>query len=241
MGTSTSSAWGVRAPRYAAGTATAHLPRRACGRCRSRPRASRWATSTATARRSSSRPSRRAGRWPGCTARSGAGTRGSALGLAAALSCVDADTVHEGENVTLFIDPEVEACGDMVGHMDRFVAATADYLGVSLAGQRFYFVWYLRERFAAEARCSRWRDGCPPATIRVTTASPARRCLHPVPDRSPRARCVPRILCQRRARGPGAGDRGGPRRASVRALSFLGALASGKTDPLSGQRSKFSD
>ena len=91
--------------------------------------------------------------------------RGRALGLAAALACGalacgEADTVHEGEHVTLIIDPAVEACGDMVGHMDRFVATLADYLRVPLAGERFTFVWYSEQRFAAEAPCGNYVGWC---------------------------------------------------------------------------------
>ncbi|MBA3548774.1 MAG: hypothetical protein H0T76_20015 [Nannocystis sp.] len=104
--------------------------------------------------------------------------RCGALGLASALACGAlacgaADRVHEGEHVTLIIDPAVETCGDMLGHMDRFVATLADYLRVPLAGERFTFVWYSEERFAAEAPCGdNWWGECERGGEILSTVAP---------------------------------------------------------------------
>ena len=102
-----------------------------------------------------------------------AGLACGALGLAGALACGERATVHEGEHVTLTIDPAVEPCGDMVGHMDRVVATLADYLGVSLAGEQFNFVWFSEERFAAEANCGVSAGTCEGGGWIRSTAAPA--------------------------------------------------------------------
>ena len=102
------------------------------------------------------------------------GARGLATALACgALACAEADTVHEGEHVTLIVDPAIDACGGMLGHMDRFVTTLADYLGVPLAGEHFTFVWYSEERFAAEAPCGNYAGWCEwGGDIRSTSAPP---------------------------------------------------------------------
>ena len=92
------------------------------------------------------------------------------LGLAGALACGERGMVYEGEYVTLIVDPALEPCGDMVGHMDRVVTTLADYLGVSLAGEAFTFIWYSDERFAAEAKCGPWTGACDSEVIWSTGA-----------------------------------------------------------------------
>lgn len=99
------------------------------------------------------------------------------LCLAAALGCSEADIVHEGEHVTLVVDPAVEACGDMVGHMDRFVATLAGYLGVSLAEEHFDFIWYSEERFTAEANCGYYGDWCTDGAVIRSTVAPLDQAL----------------------------------------------------------------
>lgn len=95
-----------------------------------------------------------------------------ALGLAAALACVDAEHEQKGEHVTLIIDPALQPCGDPLGHMDRFVATLADYLGVALVDQRFTYYWYSQERFAAEVGCGSMGVRCGDDTTILSSAVP---------------------------------------------------------------------
>ncbi len=74
-----------------------------------------------------------------------------ALGLATALAC--GEEVYRGEYVKLVVDPELDVCGDLVGHMDRFIAVTAEFLGVEIEGRRFTYEWASPERFAADSPC----------------------------------------------------------------------------------------
>ena len=83
-----------------------------------------------------------------------------ALGLAGALACGERGTVYEGEYVTLIVDPALEPCGDMAGHMNRVVGTLVDYLGVSLPDGPFSYIWYSEERFAVESSCGVWTGPC---------------------------------------------------------------------------------
>src|SRR4051812_11657921 len=98
--------------------------------------------------------------------------RSGALGLAGALACGPAEGVYEGEHVTVSIDPELVACGDMVGHMHRFVERTAEFLGVGLEGQHFQFFWLTLERFEALSGCSEGVLGCANGTRAAAWAAP---------------------------------------------------------------------
>jgi hypothetical protein len=99
--------------------------------------------------------------------------RCAALGLAAALACGSwADEVHEGQHVTLVVDPALEACGDIVGHMDHFVATLAAHLGVSLPGKNFAFIWFSELEFLYGSRCPGWGTSCTKAATVLSAVAP---------------------------------------------------------------------
>ncbi len=98
---------------------------------------------------------------------------GWALGLAAALACGnDKDVVHAGEHVTLIVDPTLDTCGDLVGHMDRFVELTAEFLGVDLEDKQFLYYWFSNERFVATGVCSPGVVGCAAGNRSASYAAP---------------------------------------------------------------------
>jgi hypothetical protein len=82
------------------------------------------------------------------------------VGCTAPLEAMEGEAVVQvGEHVELRIDPGLEPCGDLVGHMDAFTAAVADALAVDLEGLRFTYHWETLDGFVA-GPCSDGALGC---------------------------------------------------------------------------------
>jgi hypothetical protein len=84
----------------------------------------------------------------------------SVLALAPACLADLPDVVLEGARVDFVYDASLEPCGDVVGHMDRFVELAAQHLGIALADHRFTFRWFPDARFLTDSGCTELAKGC---------------------------------------------------------------------------------
>lgn len=82
--------------------------------------------------------------------------------LAPLIACDPAGpTVLAGQHVDLVIrDPSLEPCGDVVGHLDRFIELMADRWHIDLTGVRFSYDWYVQADYLATAECPDRTTGC---------------------------------------------------------------------------------
>lgn len=96
------------------------------------------------------------------------------LALATQLACDPAPpTVLVGEHIDLVLqDPALAPCGDLVGHMDRFVALMAERWQVDLTRTRFTFSWYDAVHYLESAQCPPMTTGCARPDIARAHAAP---------------------------------------------------------------------
>lgn len=96
--------------------------------------------------------------------------------LCAALAgCNLPDVQQEGAHVRLAADPGLALCGDVVGHMDRFIALLADELGRPPPTGRDRITYYLLRPgdFGERTICVADRGGCSVGGDVFATAGPA--------------------------------------------------------------------
>lgn len=82
--------------------------------------------------------------------------------LALLLACdPPGPTVLSGEHIDLVIrDPSLAPCGDVVGHLDRFIKLMADRWHIDLADVRYTYTWYSQADYLASAGCPDRTTGC---------------------------------------------------------------------------------
>lgn len=80
--------------------------------------------------------------------------------------------VLSGDHIDIVLDPGVEPCGDLVAHMDRFIALVADRWHVDLADQRYSFHWYAPNSFLVDAGCPAGTAGCAHPTLASAASAP---------------------------------------------------------------------
>lgn len=102
-----------------------------------------------------------------------------ALTLAFAVGCVPDYPIEAGVHIDLEIEPGREPCGDLVGHMDRFLELVADVWNVDLDGRHYTYRWYTDEGFQDEAGCRDGTIGCASSsTVRATAAPMDHELVH---------------------------------------------------------------
>ena len=100
-----------------------------------------------------------------------------ALALALALGCApeneneDEGAVQAGVYIDLEIDAGLEPCGDLVGHMDRFIELIAGVLEVDLADRRYGYRWLTPESYL-DSGCSDGSLGCAIDDTAVALSAP---------------------------------------------------------------------
>lgn len=83
-----------------------------------------------------------------------------ALPLLMAFGCAPEEIVESGDHIRLEIEAGLTPCGDLVGHMDRFLELVAEAWQVDLEGQYYTFRWYTPETFWSESDCGTSALGC---------------------------------------------------------------------------------
>jgi hypothetical protein len=86
-------------------------------------------------------------------------SRRLALALVLAGGCTP-DNIEVGEHIDVEIEEGLEPCGDLVGHMDRYIEAMAERWQVDLSDRRYTFRWYTEETYHLVAGCSEGSAGC---------------------------------------------------------------------------------
>jgi hypothetical protein len=70
------------------------------------------------------------------------------------------------------MEPGLEPCGDLVGHMDRFIELVSEVWQVDLTEHHYTFHWYTYDSFETEANCGAGRNGCASGNTARSFAAP---------------------------------------------------------------------
>lgn len=103
------------------------------------------------------------------------------LGLVVGCNGLEETTIEHGRHIDLEIDPGLEPCGDLVGHMDRFLELAAGAWNVDLDGRRYSYHWYAEANYLTESGCLSGSSGCASSgAVRAVTVPLDRELVHVV-------------------------------------------------------------